>query len=54
MSRRAAPKANATAARRAEVFLMSRRAAPKANATAARRAEVFLMSRRAAGWRATA
>jgi hypothetical protein len=39
MSRRAAPKANRTAARSAEVLLRRRRAAPKAN-TAARSAEV--------------
>ena len=31
MSRRAAPKANRTAARSAEVFRMSRRAVPKAS-----------------------
>ena len=41
MSRRAAPKANSTAARRAEEgSLVTRRAAPKANSTAAHRAEV--------------
>ena len=38
MSRRAVPKANSTAARSAEVFLISRRAVPKANGTAARSA----------------
>ena len=44
MSRPAAPKANSTVARSAEVFLMSRPAAPKANSTVARSAEVFLTS----------
>ncbi len=41
MSRRAAPKASATEAHGAEVFVMSRRAAPKAHRTAAGQAEVF-------------
>ena len=41
MSRRAAPKANGIAARRAKVFQFCRRAAPKANGIAARRAKVF-------------
>ena len=42
MSRRAAPKANSTAVRSTEVFLICRRAAPKANSTAVRSTEVFL------------
>ena len=39
MSRRAAPKANRTAARSAEVFRIFRRAAPKAHSTEARSAK---------------